>query len=134
VQVLRRRFSVGALFVLGSGWMCVALVAFALSRVYAFSWAMLVCAGMGMACFGTLQSSIVLLSTSDEMRSRVMSILVLAIGGDPLGQLLVGTLAERIGVQGTLAGQGSAAVLALALIVVWQPGILRPQAQGEQSQ
>jgi MFS family permease len=134
LQVLRRRVGVGALFVLGTGWMCAALVAFALSRVYAFSWAMLLCVGMGMACFGTLQSSIILLSTSDEMRSRVMGILVLAIGGDPLGQLLIGTLAERVGVQATLAAQASAAVLVLALIVMWLPELLRLQGQGDQSQ
>jgi MFS family permease len=134
LQLVRRRVSVGVLFVLGTGWMCVALVAFALSHVYAFSWAMLVCAGMGMACFGTLQSSIILLSTSDEMRSRVMGILVLAIGGDPLGQLLIGTLADRVGVQATLAGQAGAAVLALALIVAWLPGMLRPQGQADQSE
>jgi hypothetical protein len=86
---------------------------------------------MGMACFGTLQSTIILLATSDEMRSRVMGILVLAIGGDPLGQLLIGSLAEHVGVQATLAGLGGAAALAVALIVVWLPGLLRPQAQGE---
>ncbi|MFO7168366.1 MAG: MFS transporter [Chloroflexota bacterium] len=134
LQVARRRLGAGVLFILGTGWMCAALLAFALSQVYAFSWAMLVCAGMGMACFGTLQSSIVLLATSDEMRSRVMGILVLAIGGDPLGQLLIGTLAERFGVQMTLAGQAGAAALALALIVLRLPAVLRPEAQGEGSQ
>ena len=108
--------------------MCIALAAFALSQIYTLSWAMLLCAGMGTACFGTLQSTIVLLSTSDEMRSRVMGILVLAIGGDPLGQLQIGMLAERFGVQETLAGQASAAVLALALVVMLLPGVLRPQA------
>lgn len=130
LQVLRRWVGVGVLFVLGTGWMCLALAAFALSRTYPFSWAMLVCAGMGMACFGTLQSTIILLSTSDQMRSRVMGILVLAIGGDPLGQLQIGTLAERVGVQATLAGQGCAAALALALIVARLPELLRSQAQG----
>jgi predicted MFS family arabinose efflux permease len=134
LQLVRRWVSVGMLFVLGTGWICVALVAFALSQVYAFSWAMLLCAGMGMACFGTLQSSIILLSTSDEMRSRVMGILVLAIGGDPLGQLLIGGLADRVGVQATLAGHAGAAVLALALIVAWLPGVLRIQAQGDRAQ
>jgi hypothetical protein len=79
-----------------------------------------------MACFGTLQSTIVLLSTSDAMRTRVMGILVLAIGGDPLGQLQIGTLAERFGVQRTLAGQASAALLALVVIVIVSPGVLRP--------
>ena len=128
LSVLRQRVNVGILFVAGTGGMCIALAAFALSHVYAFSWAMLLFAGIGMACFGTLQSTIVLLSTSDEMRSRVMGILVLAIGGDPLGQLQIGTLAERFGVQVTLAGQACAALLALVLIVMLLPGVLRPQA------
>jgi MFS family permease len=132
LQILRRRFSVGVLFVIGTAWMCVALVAFALSNVYAVSWVMLLCAGMGMAWFGTLQSSIILLVTSDEMRSRVMGILVLAIGGDPLGQLLIGALAERIGVEVTLAGQASAAALGLAMIVASLPAVLRPQEQSAQ--
>jgi hypothetical protein len=127
LNFLRERVYVGTLFVVGTGWMCVALAVFALSHVYPLSWAMLLCAGMGMSCFGTLQSTIVLLYTSDEMRSRVMGILVLAIGGDPLGQLQIGTLAELFGVQATLAGQASAAILALVLIVMLLPGVLRPQ-------
>jgi MFS family permease len=131
LNFLRQRVSVGTLFVVGTGWMCVALATFALSRMYPLSWAMLLCAGMGMACFGTLQSTIVLLATSDEMRSRVMGILVLAIGGDPLGQLQIGTLAERFGVQATLAGQASAALLALIVIVTLLPGVLRPQVQSD---
>jgi MFS family permease len=126
IHFLRQRVNVGTLFVIGTGWMCAALIVFALSYVYSLSWAMLLCAGMGMACFGTLQSTIVLLSTSDEMRSRVMGIVVLAIGGDPLGQLQIGTLAERFGVQVTLAGQAGAALLAVILIVMLSPGVLRP--------
>jgi hypothetical protein len=54
-----------------------------------------------------------------------MGIVVLAIGGDPLGQLQIGTLAERFGVQKTLAGQASAALLAVILIVMLSPGVLR---------
>jgi MFS family permease len=131
VNFLRQRVNVGTLFVVGTGWMCVSLAAFALSHLYPLSWAMLLCAGMGMACFGTLQSTIVLLSTSDEMRSRVMGIVVLAIGGDPLGQLQIGTLAESFGVQATLAGQASAALLALVLIVILLPGVLRPQVHSD---
>ena len=128
LHFLRQRVNVGVLFVLGTCWLCVALGVFALSRVYPLSWAMLLCAGIGMAFFGTLQSTIVLLSTSDEMRSRVMGIVVLAIGGDPLGQLQIGTLAEYFGVQKTLAGQASAALLAVVLIVLLSPGVLRPPA------
>ena len=125
-----QRVRVTTLFVVGTGWMCVALAVFALSRLYPLSWAMLFCAGMGMACFGTLQSTIVLMFTSDEMRSRVMGVLVLAIGGDPLGQLQIGSLAERFGVQATLAGQAGAALLAVALIATLL-GVLRPQPRGD---
>jgi hypothetical protein len=92
---------------------------------------MLLCAGMGMSWFGTLQSTIVLMATSDSMRSRVMGIVALAIGGDPLGQLQIGTLAERIGVQATLAGQAGAALVALVLIVLFMPGVLRPSVASD---
>lgn len=126
---LRQRYNIGALFIVGTGWMCIALVLFALSHYYPFSWAMLFCAGMGMSYFGTLQSAIILLRTSDEMRSRVMGILVLAIGGDPLGQLQIGSLAERFGVQATLAGQASAAGLVLALIAFLLPSLRQPERQ-----
>jgi MFS family permease len=126
---LRQRYNIGALFIAGTGWMCIALIMFALSHYYPFSWAMLFCAGMGMSYFGTLQSAIILLRTSDEMRSRVMGILVLAIGGDPLGQLQIGALAERFGVQATLAGQASAAALVLALIAFWLPSLRQPERQ-----
>lgn len=130
INALRRRVYVGTLFAAGTAWMCIALGVFALSRSYPLSWAMLFCAGMGMACFATLQSTIILLVTSDEMRSRVMGIVVLAIGGDPLGQLQIGTLAERFGVQATLAGQACAALLVIALIVLRLPNILRPAERG----
>jgi MFS family permease len=130
ITMLRQRVNVGTLFVVGTGWMCLSLGIFALSQSYPISWVMLFFTGMGMSCFGTLQSTIVLLSTSDDMRSRVMGILVLAIGGDPLGQLQIGTLAELVGVQATLAAQGAAAVLAVVLIVLWLPGVLRPAAKG----
>ena len=133
IQWLRRRYSIGTLFVAGTGWLCLALFVFACSRYYPFSWFMLFCAGMGMSCFGTLQSTIILLATSDEMRNRVMGILVLAIGGDPLGELQIGSLAQRFGVQATLASQASAVpVLALALIALLLPGVRQPQRQEDE--
>jgi MFS family permease len=129
LNIVRQRVNVGKLFIFGSGWMCVALAIFALSQSYPVSWGMLFCTGIGMACFGTLQSTIILLSTSDEMRSRVMGLLVLAIGGDPLGQLQIGTLAEAVGVQATLAGQAAVALVALVLIGTFLPGVLRLPAK-----
>lgn len=127
IQQLRRRYSIGLLFIAGTTWMCVMLIFFALSRYYPLSLGLLFGAGMGMSCFGTLQSAIILLATNDEMRGRVMGLLVLAIGGDPLGQLQMGALAEQLGVQATLAGQAGAATLLMALIVLLLPSIRHPQ-------
>lgn len=127
INVIRRRYSNGWIFVIGSAWMCLALIAFAFSTHYQFSWIMLFAAGLGMSCFGTLQSAIILLSASDEMRSRVMGLLVLAIGSDPLGQLLIGSLAEQFGPQLTLIGEAGAALLAILLITLYLPGLRRQE-------
>ncbi len=126
INLLRRRYPTGLIFIVGTGWMCLVLIAFALSRSFLFSWFMLFCAGAGMSCFGTLQSTIILLTASDEMRSRVMGILVLVIGGDPLGQLQIGYLAERLGAPFALAGQAIAAFVTLFLIALYLPGLRRP--------
>ncbi len=82
-----------------------------------------------MSCFGTLQSAIILLAASDDMRSRVMGLLVLAIGSDPLGQLQMGSLAERFGVQTTLASVASAAAIAVCLITIFLPSLRRPEVK-----
>ena len=63
---------------------------------------------------------------SDEMRSRAMGALVLAIGGGPLGRLQSGAMAELWGAPfatGTMAGWAGLATLGLALLV---PGYLGP--------
>ena len=70
-----------------------------------------------------------MLATSDEMRSRVMGILVLAIGGDPLGELQIGSLAQHFGVQITLAGQAGAAALVVALITLLLPALRQMEKQ-----
>lgn len=127
INLIRRRYSNGWIFIVGSVWMCLALIAFALSQTYAFSWLMLFLAGLGMSGFGTLQSAIILLAVSDEMRSRVMGLLVLAIGADPLGQLQIGYLAERFGPQTALVGEASAAALAILLIALFLPGLRQPK-------
>lgn len=128
INLIRRRYSNGWIFIVGSIWMCLTLIAFAMSAHYQFSWLMLFFGGMGMSGFGTLQSAIILLAASDEMRSRVMGLLVLAIGSDPLGQLQIGFLAERFGVQATLAGEAGAAALAILLIAIFLPALRRPEA------
>jgi len=123
INRLRERISPGLIFAVGTGFMCLAIFAFALSTLYPLSWASLLLAGMGQACFGSMQSSIILLTASDEMRSRAMGALVLAISADPLGKLQTGYLAERWGAPATIATQAMMAVVAITAIVAFLPGL-----------
>jgi MFS family permease len=129
INRLRDEVSGGWILTVGTFGMSLCLLAFALSDLYAFSWAMLLFAGIGQACFGIMQSSIILLAASDEMRSRAMGTLVLAIGSDPLGKLQTGYLAELFGAQITVAAQAGAAALCILVIAVTLPGLRRPVAE-----
>jgi hypothetical protein len=80
-------------------------------------------AGLGQACFSMMQSSIILLSASDEMRSRTMGVLVLAIGADPLGKLLTGVLAEATDAPTAVGIQATLGLVALAAVGLFLPGL-----------
>ena len=120
---LRKYLSNGWILVAGTFGMAVALVAFSQSTVYELSWAMLLVAGMGQTCFGIMQSSIVLLTASDEMRGQTMGVLVLAIGCDPVGKLITGGMAEGLGAPLAVGIQAGVAAVALAAIGITLPGL-----------
>ncbi len=67
------------------------------------------------SCNTTLQ-----LSTPQALRGRVMGLYAMAFAGvTPFGALLVGTLAEHLGVRVACALSGSAGVAAVAALVIW---------------
>ena len=125
IQRIRGQVNSGLIFTGGTFFMCLAITVFALSSFYPLSWSMLLLAGIGQACFGIMQSSIILLTASDEMRSRAMGMLVLAIGSDPLGKLQTGALAEAFGAPAALALQAMVAAVSIAVIGVALPGLRR---------
>lgn len=120
---LRRYVSNGWILTGGTFGMSIALVIFSQSPVYGLSWAMLLLTGIGQACFGIMQSSIILLTASDEMRGQTMGVLVLAIGSDPFGKLMTGGMAENLGAPMAVGIQAAVAALCLAAIGVWLPGL-----------
>jgi MFS family permease len=69
--------------------------------------------GIADAGFGTMQSTIVLLAAHERTRGRVLGILSVCIGTNPLGSLGVATLATYVGAP---VAFGSAAALALLLM------------------
>lgn len=123
VSYMRRYLTNGWILTGGTFGMALALVAFSQSSIYALSWSMLLIAGVGQACFGIMQSSIVLLAASDEMRSRTMGVLVLAIGSDPVGKLQTGALAEALGAPAAVGLQAALAAVLLGVIALALPGL-----------
>jgi predicted MFS family arabinose efflux permease len=84
------------------------LVAFAFSRSLPLSLLIAFFAGMCIVGVIALYSSLVQLTTGDEMRGRVMSIFMLAFrGGMPLGNLIAGYVAQRWSISTALAVNGA---------------------------
>lgn len=119
----RRYVSNGWIFWLGTVGMGLSVLVFSQSTQYGLSWAMVFGAGLGQACFSMMQSSIILLSASDEMRSQTMGVLVLAIGADPLGKLLTGVLAEATDAPTAVGIQATLGLVALAAVGLFLPGL-----------
>jgi len=94
------------------------LVAFAFSRSLPMSLVIAFLAGVCIVGVISLYSSLVQLTTSDEMRGRVMSIFMLAFrGGMPLGNLIAGYVAQRWSMTTALAINGSL-LFAVALFFI----------------
>ncbi|MBN9509627.1 MAG: MFS transporter [Alphaproteobacteria bacterium] len=82
----------------------------------------LVAAGLGVALYTNQQTTIALTDAPAAVRSRVMGLLTMAIGTWPLGQLLAGWLASRIG---PLHALGALGTTGLAVLLVVAPTMLR---------
>jgi MFS family permease len=119
----------GRLFTSGAVLLMTAVMLFSFSGWYLLSFALLFLAGVGIACFATMQSSLVLTSASDAMRGRAMGVLMLAIGFGPLGALQIGVVASAVGASMAVAVSAGAGVLVLAL-VLWKATALRRVGAG----
>lgn len=95
------------------------LVGFAFSRSLPISLLIAFLSGVCIVGVISLYSSLVQLTTSDDMRGRVMSIFMLAFrGGMPLGNLIAGYVAQRWSISAALAVNGSIlAVVAMVFIL-----------------
>ena len=83
--------------------------------------AMLFCAlvGFGLVLFNATSQSIVQLSCNDDNRGKVMGVWSIVISGAiPLGNLIVGPLADSQGVTRVLRAQGAGCLMSLAAVVV----------------
>ena len=108
-----------------------------LMLVFIFAWSqwielslpVLVLLGLGTAGFGTMQSTIVVITASDDMRGRALGVISLAIGAGPIGALLIGLVAE-------FTSPSSAIMMfaSLGVITVGSVALLMPELRGRMTQ
>jgi len=104
-------------YLFGTTLFLIGVLCFSLSALYPLSVAVLFMAGLGVAGFSAMQSTIVFTSAPPAMRSRLMGVLAVCIGVAPFGMLHLGLLANWLGAPlalGIIAVEGL-----LALAVVW---------------
>ncbi|MEM7533687.1 MAG: MFS transporter [Chloroflexota bacterium] len=115
----------GSIFTIGTAFLSLVVLIFAVSPSYWLSWIALFSAGIGQACFALMQSAIMMLVADDGMRNRMMGMLVISIGMGPFGKLLVGALAENYGAPIAVASTASVAFLLIVLITAMTPQLRR---------
>ena len=107
----------------------IALVAFALSRVFWLSAGVLVFVGGCMMVQMSASNTLIQAMVPDALRGRVMSIYsMMFMGLAPVGALLAGTLASHIGAPSMVAAGGVLAVLGAIVFGLKLPA-LRPDAR-----
>lgn len=107
----------GRIFVLGGSLALLSLLLFALSPWYSLSFLMLLMLGLGSSGFFTMQSTTILLSTSQEKRGMALGVLSLCIGVGPIGIMAIGGVATQL-TPPVAISIGSAVGLLLMLPVV----------------
>ncbi len=123
----------GRIYVGGSLLALVGLLGFSLSSWYIVSFPIMMALGLGTAGFATMQSAVVMLVAKADMRGRALGVVSLAIGGGPLGSLLVGAVAESISPVFAIRINALMGIIVLALITLCIPSIMdriRPQPVG----
>jgi MFS family permease len=115
IAVSRRVPRSGRLFWVGSVLMSVCVVGFAMSSSYAVALVLLGVSGLGQAAFASLQSTIVLSASTDQMRGRAMGALTLAIGSTPFGSLEIGAVSVALGAAWAVGLNAGVC----ALLVLW---------------
>ena len=85
---------------------------------FALACAMLVIAGIGLAGFSNMQTTLILIHAPPAMRSRMMGLTTVCMGTGPLGLLMTGALADRVGPMAAVQIAAAATLVVLALVAI----------------
>ena len=114
-----------AIYLFGSVFFLCMILGFSLSSYFAVAFLILFSAGLGIACFGAMQSTIVFSATTARMRTRVMGVLVVCIGAGPIGVLHLGLMAEWLGAPVALSVMAIEGLFAIAISALLWPELRR---------
>jgi hypothetical protein len=103
----------------------VALVAFALSPVYALSVALLFVTGFTSQAFSTLNSTLMMFNTEPAFYGRISSVNMMSRSLTPLVVLPFGILIDRFRAGAVVAVAGVGLALAMSLYGAMRPSLLR---------
>jgi MFS family permease len=107
----------------------VGLILFSLSRTFWLSAALLIPVGLSMMVQMASSNTLIQTMVPDHLRGRVMSVYsMMFMGMAPLGSLLAGVLAERLGAPLTVAAGGTVCILGASIFALRLPR-LRTQAR-----
>ena len=109
------RMSPRVLFVGGGAMFLVMVAMMPYAPGYLIACGVLVIGGLGTAGFSNMQTTLVMTGTAPAVRSRLLGLITVCIGTGPIGLLLSGALADRIGL---LAAVQAMALAGLAVLVV----------------
>ena len=107
------------LMVAGSAVFLAALAVMPLIANYWAASGVLLVGGMGLALFGNMQTTLVLTGVPASVRSRQMGLITVCIGSGPLGQLLIGALAEGFGPRVAVVISAVSGLVVLGAVGVW---------------
>ena len=110
-------------FVLGGGLaFAVSLIFFSLSTNVKLTLVFLFALGFGFVCSVAVTNTLLQKLVSDEMRGRVMSMFMLSfVGTMPIGNLIAGSVSQRLGVQRTLAAGGLIIAIFVFMVALRSP-------------
>jgi predicted MFS family arabinose efflux permease len=115
----------GLLFIIGAAAFGAGVFLVSLSQLFSVSLAILFGLGVGQSAYFVLQTSLILLVSSDKMRGRAMGILTLGIGAGPIGTLMVGYFAEIYGAPLAVSSAAAIGLILLVLITFSMPQLVR---------
>lgn len=121
----------GRIFVGGALLSLIGLGIFSMSEWYIFSFPTVVCIGLGVSGFTTIQAALVMLVTKKEMRGRALGVVSLAIGSGPLGSLALGATSNVVGPVHALGINALAGIIAVTGIAVAIPSIIARTTQAK---